>query len=99
MVKLERLAHLAKKKTLFDDRPVEIQELTFVSLSIFRLLAWARLTQADHKTGSGSPDTVPRPPQRNMPEGTPESLDPKRVESSRLRPGREARKERDCHAE
>jgi syntaxin 5 len=31
MVKLERLANLAKKKTLFDDRPVEIQELTYVS--------------------------------------------------------------------
>ena len=30
MGKLERLAQLAKRKTLFDDRPVEINELTFV---------------------------------------------------------------------
>ncbi|KAI4127857.1 MAG: hypothetical protein LQ347_004427 [Umbilicaria vellea] len=30
MEKLERLAQLAKRKTLFDDRPVEIAELTYV---------------------------------------------------------------------
>ncbi|KAF2467193.1 putative ER-golgi SNARE complex subunit Sed5 [Lindgomyces ingoldianus] len=30
MAKLERLAQLAKRKTLFDDRPVEIAELTFI---------------------------------------------------------------------
>ncbi|KAI9777988.1 MAG: cis-Golgi t-SNARE syntaxin [Peltula sp. TS41687] len=30
MTKLERLAQLAKKKTLFDDRPVEIAELTYI---------------------------------------------------------------------
>ncbi|KAI9852301.1 MAG: cis-Golgi t-SNARE syntaxin, partial [Thelocarpon superellum] len=30
MVKLERLAQLAKRKTLFDDRPVEIAELTYI---------------------------------------------------------------------
>jgi len=30
MGKLEKLAQLAKRKTLFDDRPVEINELTFV---------------------------------------------------------------------
>ncbi|KAK3367141.1 t-SNARE [Lasiosphaeria ovina] len=30
MAKLEKLAQLAKKKTLFDDRPVEINELTFI---------------------------------------------------------------------
>jgi len=30
MSKLERLAQLAKRKTLFDDRPVEIAELTYV---------------------------------------------------------------------
>jgi syntaxin 5 len=30
MAKLERLAQLARRKTLFDDRPVEIEELTFV---------------------------------------------------------------------
>ncbi|KAF2275076.1 t-SNARE [Westerdykella ornata] len=30
MGKLERLAQLARRKTLFDDRPVEINELTFV---------------------------------------------------------------------
>jgi len=30
MVKLERLTQLARRKTLFDDRPVEINELTFV---------------------------------------------------------------------
>ncbi|MCJ1305029.1 cis-Golgi t-SNARE syntaxin [Hypocenomyce scalaris] len=30
MEKLERLAQLAKRKTLFDDRPVEIAELTYI---------------------------------------------------------------------
>jgi syntaxin 5 len=30
MAKLERLTQLARRKTLFDDRPVEINELTFV---------------------------------------------------------------------
>ncbi|KAI9835406.1 MAG: hypothetical protein M1819_002324 [Sarea resinae] len=30
MAKLERLAELAKRKTLFDDRPVEIAELTYI---------------------------------------------------------------------
>jgi syntaxin 5 len=30
MAKLERLAQLARRKTLFDDRPVEVEELTFV---------------------------------------------------------------------
>ena len=30
MDKLERLAQLARRKTLFDDRPVEIAELTYV---------------------------------------------------------------------
>jgi syntaxin 5 len=30
MAKLERLSQLAKRKTLFDDRPVEFDELTFV---------------------------------------------------------------------
>ncbi|RDW64270.1 T-snare protein [Coleophoma crateriformis] len=30
MEKLEKLAQLAKRKTLFDDRPVEINELTFI---------------------------------------------------------------------
>ncbi|KAF1814652.1 putative ER-golgi SNARE complex subunit [Eremomyces bilateralis CBS 781.70] len=30
MAKLERLAQLAKRKTLFDDRPLEINELTFI---------------------------------------------------------------------
>lgn len=30
MSKLEKLAQLAKRKTLFDDRPVEINELTFI---------------------------------------------------------------------
>ncbi|KAH7236335.1 t-SNARE [Fusarium tricinctum] len=30
MAKLEKLAQLAKRRTLFDDRPVEINELTFV---------------------------------------------------------------------
>src|SRR6201996_1554005 len=30
MGKLQRLAELAKRKTLFDDRPVEIAELTYV---------------------------------------------------------------------
>ncbi|KAL5598339.1 hypothetical protein BROUX41_003602 [Berkeleyomyces rouxiae] len=30
MAKLEKLAQLAKRRTLFDDRPVEVNELTFV---------------------------------------------------------------------
>lgn len=30
MAKLQRLAELAKRKTLFDDRPVEINELTYI---------------------------------------------------------------------
>ncbi|KAH8648529.1 SNARE domain-containing protein [Xylariales sp. PMI_506] len=30
MAKLEKLAQLAKRKTLFDDRPIEINELTFI---------------------------------------------------------------------
>lgn len=30
MAKLERLAQLAKRKTMFDDRPVEIAELTYI---------------------------------------------------------------------
>ncbi|KAI0476336.1 SNARE domain-containing protein [Xylariaceae sp. FL0804] len=30
MAKLEKLAQLARRKTLFDDRPVEINELTFI---------------------------------------------------------------------
>jgi syntaxin 5 len=30
MAKLEKLAQLAKRRTLFDDRPVEINELTFI---------------------------------------------------------------------
>ena len=30
MGKLQRLAQLAKRKTLFDDRPTEVNELTFV---------------------------------------------------------------------
>lgn len=30
MGKLEKLAQLAKRKTLFDDRPIEINELTFM---------------------------------------------------------------------
>jgi syntaxin 5 len=30
MAKLERLAQLARRKTLFDDRPVEINELTYI---------------------------------------------------------------------
>jgi hypothetical protein len=36
MAKLERLAQLAKKKTLFDDRPVEVEELTFVRYDLLR---------------------------------------------------------------
>ncbi|KAJ5162264.1 t-SNARE [Penicillium capsulatum] len=51
--KLQRLAELAKRKTLFDDRPVEISELTYVikqdlaSLNQ-QIAGLAALTQAQH---------------------------------------------------
>ena len=38
MAKLEKLAQLAKKKTLFDDRPVEINEVSWVMRLIFARL-------------------------------------------------------------
>ncbi|KXG46183.1 t-SNARE [Penicillium griseofulvum] len=59
MAKLQRLAELAKRKTLFDDRPVEISELTYVikqdlaalNQSIAGLQA---LTQAQHPKSNRS---------------------------------------------
>ncbi|KAJ5124122.1 t-SNARE [Penicillium bovifimosum] len=59
MAKLQRLAELAKRKTLFDDRPVEISELTYVikqdlaglNQSIASLQA---LTQAQHPKSTRS---------------------------------------------
>ncbi|KAJ5766766.1 uncharacterized protein N7511_004382 [Penicillium nucicola] len=59
MAKLQRLAELAKRKTLFDDRPVEISELTYVikqdlaalNQSIASLQA---LTHAQHPKSSRS---------------------------------------------
>ncbi|KAJ5538099.1 hypothetical protein N7504_004738 [Penicillium tannophilum] len=51
--KLQRLAELAKRKTLFDDRPVEISELTYVikqdlaSLNQ-QIASLSALTQAQH---------------------------------------------------
>lgn len=55
--KLQRLAELAKRKTLFDDRPVEISELTYVikqdlaSLNS-QIASLQALTQAQHPKSS-----------------------------------------------
>ncbi|KAK5196602.1 Integral membrane protein SED5 [Exophiala xenobiotica] len=57
MGKLERLAQLAKRKAIFDDRPVEISELTYVikqdlaSLNS-QISALQHLTQSQHPTAS-----------------------------------------------
>jgi len=57
--KLQRLAELAKRKTLFDDRPVEISELTYVikqdlaSLNQ-QIASLSALTQAQHPKSSRS---------------------------------------------
>ncbi|PGH05861.1 hypothetical protein AJ79_06703 [Helicocarpus griseus UAMH5409] len=59
MAKLQRLAMLAKRKTLFDDRPVEISELTYVikqdlaSLNS-QIASLQSLTQAQHPKSSRS---------------------------------------------
>ncbi|KAJ5594404.1 t-SNARE [Penicillium hispanicum] len=57
--KLQRLAELAKRKTLFDDRPVEISELTYVIkqdlASLNQQIAGLQaLTQAQHPRSSRS---------------------------------------------
>ncbi|KAJ5692256.1 hypothetical protein N7462_001679 [Penicillium macrosclerotiorum] len=57
--KLQRLAELAKRKTLFDDRPVEISELTYVIKQDLAALnqsiaSLAALTQAQHPKSNRS---------------------------------------------
>ncbi|RMZ81139.1 hypothetical protein DV738_g2452, partial [Chaetothyriales sp. CBS 135597] len=57
MGKLERLAQLAKRKAIFDDRPVEISELTYVVKQDLATLnqqisKLQLLTQAQHPTAS-----------------------------------------------
>jgi len=59
MTKLERLAQLAKRKTLFDDRPVEINELTYVikqDLSSLNssISSLQSLSQAQHSQAGGA---------------------------------------------
>jgi syntaxin 5 len=58
MGKLERLAQLARRKTLFDDRPVEINELTFViKQDLAQLTSQIRSLQA--LTAKQHPTTKP----------------------------------------
>ncbi|KKF95932.1 Integral membrane protein SED5 [Ceratocystis fimbriata CBS 114723] len=57
MAKLEKLAQLAKRRTLFDDRPVEVNELTFIikqDLSALNrdISALQALSKAQHPRGS-----------------------------------------------
>ena len=61
MAKLERLAQLAKRKTLFDDRPVEIAELTYVikqDLSALngQISALQTLSKSQHPQVRGAQD-------------------------------------------
>lgn len=61
MGKLERLAQLAKRKTLFDDRPVEIAELTYVIKQDLAGLnqqigALSTLSKSQHPTGGKGGD-------------------------------------------
>ncbi|KAF8338036.1 t-SNARE [Cantharellus anzutake] len=58
--KLDKLAQLAKRKTLFDDRPVEISELTFIikqdianlNKQISALQSYVKQQKAGNKSGS-----------------------------------------------
>ncbi|KAI1610658.1 syntaxin 5 [Exophiala viscosa] len=57
MGKLERLAQLAKRKAIFDDRPVEISELTYVIKQDLaglnsQISSLQQLTQTQHPTAS-----------------------------------------------
>ncbi|KAK7946344.1 SNARE domain-containing protein [Apiospora aurea] len=63
MGKLEKLAQLAKRKTLFDDRPVEINELTFIikqDLSSLnqQIHGLQDLTRQQHPTARSGGDQV-----------------------------------------
>ncbi|KAF8140446.1 t-SNARE [Boletus edulis] len=57
-IKLGKLAHLAKRKTLFDDRPVEISELTYIIkqdiANINRQIAALQSFLKQHNAQSGS---------------------------------------------
>nr|POE89959.1 integral membrane protein sed5 [Quercus suber] len=57
MGKLQRLAELAKRKTLFDDRPVEIQELTYIIKQDLAGLnqSIGTLAQLQRQTQQGTP--------------------------------------------
>nr|POE62556.1 integral membrane protein sed5 [Quercus suber] len=57
MGKLQRLAELAKRKTLFDDRPVEIQELTYIIKQDLAGLnqSIGSLAQLQRQTQQGTP--------------------------------------------
>ncbi|GHJ84405.1 hypothetical protein NliqN6_0807 [Naganishia liquefaciens] len=60
-IKLQKLAQLAKRKTLFDDRPVEISELTYIirqdisalNAQIAQLQQYVRSQQAAVASGKG----------------------------------------------
>ncbi|KAF2436442.1 t-SNARE [Tothia fuscella] len=61
MAKLERLAQLARRKTLFDDRPVEINELTYIIKQDLAQLdkdirALQSLSASQHPQRSGNAD-------------------------------------------
>ncbi|KAL1301524.1 hypothetical protein AAFC00_005767 [Neodothiora populina] len=61
MSKLERLAQLAKRKTLFDDRPVEIAELTYVIKQDLAALnqqigALSQLSKSQHPNAKAGTD-------------------------------------------
>lgn len=99
MAKLERLAQLAKKKTLFDDRPVEVEELTFVRCdSCFEIeyKMFAANAKLGHQTRSRRTHTSPRPITRSLAQRTSQGLGQGTTRSSRSR--RRARQERGSHA-
>jgi len=58
-VKLGKLAQLAKRKTLFDDRPVEISELTFVIKQDMRV-STSKLRRSRQMSNNVKPRVVPR---------------------------------------
>lgn len=66
MGKLERLAQLAKRKSLFDDRPVEISELTYViKQDLSALTAQLQQVQALSKSQHGGGSKVDQEGEHN----------------------------------
>ncbi|KAK1921826.1 putative integral membrane protein sed5 [Papiliotrema laurentii] len=65
-LKLQKLAQLAKRKTLFDDRPIEISELTYIirqdiaslNTQIASLQAYVRAQKGGSKSSGGSAGQV-----------------------------------------